>query len=539
MNLTGARFRVIILTKGVMLMITGSQGGRFFRLSVWCGVLLVGVAGVSGHADGVTLYVSPQGKDTWSGKLPAPNASRTDGPFASLARARDVIREEVGRHPFVARKQGGRKEPVTVQVRGGTYYLSEPVTFTPEDSGTREGPVSYAAYPGETPVLCGGRRITGWRPYRGKIQCAFLPAVKAGKWYFRSLFVDGKRQTRARYPNVDPVDPLRQGFLYVGRGNERLVLQAIHNVGDWLEYEVTIPASGEYALWVRYANGMKGYSGLADMGGRTSVTVDGGSPVPLMHLPDTGSFQTFQWARSAALRLTAGRHRLRWRNDQGGGLALDVFVLCDDAGWAPGDGDWPPAAAGKHQVVLQAEDLRRAEAPQLYVSLAESDSAQNVSPDTFPYPPGTVKPSWAEAPEAEVHIFPGDRCCRNHKEISRLVKIDEATHTLRIAGPECRTPKQTGDRYFVENLLEELDSPGEWYLDRSAGYLYYWPKKEPVAKSEVIAPVLGSVFEFPGDLAKGEVLTEAIAAAWSLRETSSAGGRRRCRLCGSTMEARR
>ena len=30
-------------------------------------------------------------------------------------------------------------------------------------------------------------------------------------------------------------------------------------------------------------------------------------------------------------------------------------------------------------------------------------------------------------------------------------------------------------RYFVENYLEALDTPGEWYLDRRTGTLYYWP----------------------------------------------------------------
>ncbi len=30
-------------------------------------------------------------------------------------------------------------------------------------------------------------------------------------------------------------------------------------------------------------------------------------------------------------------------------------------------------------------------------------------------------------------------------------------------------------RYFVFNLLEELDSPGEWYVDREEGVLYFFP----------------------------------------------------------------
>jgi hypothetical protein len=32
-----------------------------------------------------------------------------------------------------------------------------------------------------------------------------------------------------------------------------------------------------------------------------------------------------------------------------------------------------------------------------------------------------------------------------------------------------------GQRFYFLNVLEELDSPGEWYLDRATGILYFWP----------------------------------------------------------------
>jgi len=32
-----------------------------------------------------------------------------------------------------------------------------------------------------------------------------------------------------------------------------------------------------------------------------------------------------------------------------------------------------------------------------------------------------------------------------------------------------------GKRYYALNILEELDEPGEWYLDRKTGVLYFWP----------------------------------------------------------------
>jgi len=51
-----------------------------------------------------TLYVSLNGNDNWNGRLPEANATRTDGPLATLARARDVIRmlkasDGLPRHP--------------------------------------------------------------------------------------------------------------------------------------------------------------------------------------------------------------------------------------------------------------------------------------------------------------------------------------------------------------------------------------------------------------------------------------------------------
>ena len=39
------------------------------------------------------FYVAPNGKDSWSGKLPAPNANNTDGPFASVAKAQIAVQE--------------------------------------------------------------------------------------------------------------------------------------------------------------------------------------------------------------------------------------------------------------------------------------------------------------------------------------------------------------------------------------------------------------------------------------------------------------
>ena len=35
-------------------------------------------------AQGTVFYVAPNGNDAWSGKMAAPNADKTDGPFATV-----------------------------------------------------------------------------------------------------------------------------------------------------------------------------------------------------------------------------------------------------------------------------------------------------------------------------------------------------------------------------------------------------------------------------------------------------------------------
>jgi len=96
---------------------------------------------VSGN---VTYYVATSGNDRWSGRLADPNAAKTDGPFASLERARNELRNT---GPGRARR---------VVVRGGTYPIKETFVLTKEDSGTESRPIIWEASPREEVRLCGG-----------------------------------------------------------------------------------------------------------------------------------------------------------------------------------------------------------------------------------------------------------------------------------------------------------------------------------------------------------------------------------------------
>ena len=139
------------------------------------------------------FYVSVAGKDTDPGTK--------DKPFATIARARDAVRAKIA---------GGMTEDVTVVVGGGTYYLSESVRFDERDGGRNGHAVIYRAAAGETPVIHGGRPVTGWQKWKGQI---YRTKVEKGRRFFQ-LFCGERCEPMARAPNRG------SGYL-PGRGHGR------------------------------------------------------------------------------------------------------------------------------------------------------------------------------------------------------------------------------------------------------------------------------------------------------------------------------
>ncbi len=166
--------------------------GNAIRLAVVAAVLLLAASAAVAAKPVQQIFVAPGGKDVWSGRLEKANADGTDGPVASLAGARDAVRKL---------KTDGLKGPLSVVVAGGVYPFTEPVTFTPEDSGTQDAPIAYEAAVGARPLFHGGRVIGGWTQGADGIWTAKVPDVAEGKWYFEQLWVNGRRAIRAREPN--------------------------------------------------------------------------------------------------------------------------------------------------------------------------------------------------------------------------------------------------------------------------------------------------------------------------------------------------
>jgi len=134
-------------------------------------------------SESMKFFVAPNGNDAWSGRLAQPDASRAEGPFATLQAA------------CRAARRVGAGQARTISVQGGDYYLSEPVALAPEDNG-----LTIEAVPGAKACLYGGREVSGWEPDGDGLCAASLPGVKEGTWDFRALIVNGRYCPRARLP---------------------------------------------------------------------------------------------------------------------------------------------------------------------------------------------------------------------------------------------------------------------------------------------------------------------------------------------------
>jgi hypothetical protein len=159
-------------------------------------LLLVSAISPAG-AKPYTLFVAPDGNDAWTGQSSKPDARRQNGPLQSLPAALKLARQ--------ARASGQADQGIRISLRSGTFALTEPLHLTPADAGAGpEAPLVIAAYPGEKPVISGGQRLMGWIRDRTNphLWRATIPEVQDGKWYFRQLFVNGERRTRARTPNT-------------------------------------------------------------------------------------------------------------------------------------------------------------------------------------------------------------------------------------------------------------------------------------------------------------------------------------------------
>ncbi len=174
------------------------------------------------NSERIVLYVSTQGNDANDGSI--------QNPFLTVAAARDKIRElrAAGSNPA---------KGFVVYIREGEYSIHETIEFRAQDGGSEGAPVVYRAYPGEKVTFLGGVSIPAnkFEPVTdseilsrfvdkeaaknivqinlkelGQTEYGEVQLLGAYSYYVGNmekppatpeLFINGKVQTLARYPN--------------------------------------------------------------------------------------------------------------------------------------------------------------------------------------------------------------------------------------------------------------------------------------------------------------------------------------------------
>ena len=84
--------------------------------------------------------------------------------------------------------------------------------------------------------------------------------------------------------------------------------------------------------------------------------------------------------------------------------------------------------------------------------------------------------SWLDEPDVRLH---GYWYWDWDDQFLKVARIDAGTKTFALAPPRPSYGLRNGQRYYALNVFRELDRPGEWYLDRRTG-MVYWITSEGV-----------------------------------------------------------
>ncbi len=184
------------------------------------------------------FFVAKNGNDAWSGTLAELNENGTDGPFATLDRAKMAVRKAVKS----AKTENSEKKAITVTVKEGLYELDSVFTLTAEDSGTEDLRVTWQGEKGKTVRLSAGKYLNEWKKVDDAEILARLPEsvrdkvvmvdLKAtGIMEYGSpkgggieLFFKGEPMTMSRYPN--------EGFIKIVSVDENEPIDVRGTKGD-------------------------------------------------------------------------------------------------------------------------------------------------------------------------------------------------------------------------------------------------------------------------------------------------------------------
>ncbi len=204
----------------------------------------------------VTFYVAKNGNDDFSGRLPGVNQNKTDGPFATLERAREAVKE-------LRDEKGDVAGEINVLLREGVYRMEDTFLLEPEDGGNKKLEIIYRSREREKAVISGGVVIEDWERVKGDLPG--LPEEAKGKIWSAEIekdfkphfmYVDGEPVGISEFPNGEFLEG-DEGIREFGDpGPEGQKIKFPESVKEFIEY---LPDNGDVEMsWIPiiWANGI-------------------------------------------------------------------------------------------------------------------------------------------------------------------------------------------------------------------------------------------------------------------------------------------
>jgi parallel beta-helix repeat protein len=214
----------------------------------------------------------------------------------------------------------------------------------------------------------------------------------------------------------------------------------------------------------------------AGITGTITITIHGGTYylTETLVLGPEDSDTLWQAALHEHPVISGGRPITRWQVDKRPLLKADT-----------GDLDF-------HQLFIAGRRVQRARTPNFGFFRIDGASPQD-KPIRLHYRGNEIRKEWAGSGAEIVALFAW-------ADIRMpIASVDEDAHIATLTADPRLSNKEVDARYYIENTRDSLDSAGEWYLDRAAHTVYYWPQEgDNLDRVPVVAAVLPQLVRIQG-----------------------------------------
>jgi predicted NUDIX family NTP pyrophosphohydrolase len=485
----------------------GYQGSDVFSYTVSDGTLEQGPANVSLTINTATrFWVSPTGNDAHDGLTPATALATLN---AARLKARPLT-----------------DQAVEIVFLAGTYRFTQPAVFDSDDSGSAAYPIVYRAADRYAQDWT-WNRAAEWQPGSAPGSATGNPSADAqgaatwqyawttgggglgadSPWYAQSaalmLWDDNFAGQGARWARAGDTLPAASSSVLEADGTASPVLRWLNPTGRTADLDLA------GSLGVTWSTGASGIAELAVVHEKldTAGTVTGCEELATFRLSSSAGAQIAN-VDLKNLNLAAGdRILIAVRYSGSGSVRVDDHLLnfrllaatADRvvfSGAQPLAASWSEAGGGLWQANVQpfltqfgltagfntlfvdGQTAQRAREPDVgYYTIVAVDAATSLT--AFQFSEGNISGTWANLTDIEVVHYQQWQAPR-----MRIAAVDDTTNTVTLAGQlisdrgydwDYGGPSAGTSRYYVENFLEGLDTPGEWYLNVHTGVLYYRP----------------------------------------------------------------